>query len=103
MTASDAVRRATLAARAADDKKALDIVVLDVGEIISITEMFASGALNAIGDLLTLVVIVVAMLGINWQMSLFAFAALPPVALGVNWTRRRIRDAYRDESRKSGS
>ena len=29
-----------LAARAADEKKALDIVVLDVGEIISITEMF---------------------------------------------------------------
>jgi ribosome-associated protein len=36
----DAVRRAAIAARAADDKKALDIVVLDVGEIISITEMF---------------------------------------------------------------
>jgi ribosome-associated protein len=40
LTASDAVRRAAIAARAADDKKALDIVVLDVGEIISITEMF---------------------------------------------------------------
>ena len=45
MTASDAVRRAAIAARAADDKKATDIVVLDVGDIISITEMFvlASG------------------------------------------------------------
>jgi ribosome-associated protein len=40
LTVSDAVRRAAIAARAADDKKALDIVVLDVGEIISITEMF---------------------------------------------------------------
>ncbi len=45
MTASDAVRRAAIAAGAADDKKATDIVVLDVGDIISITEMFvlASG------------------------------------------------------------
>jgi ribosome-associated protein len=40
LTASDAVWRAAIAARAADDKKALDIVVLDVGDIISITEMF---------------------------------------------------------------
>jgi ribosome-associated protein len=40
LTATDAARRATIAARAADDKKATDTVVLDVGEIISITEMF---------------------------------------------------------------
>ena len=38
--ARDASRRATIAARAAADKKGTDIVVLDVGEIISITEMF---------------------------------------------------------------
>jgi ribosome-associated protein len=37
---SDAARRAAIAARAADDKKGTDIVVLDVGAIISITEMF---------------------------------------------------------------
>lgn len=36
----DAARRAATAARAAAEKKGTDIVVLDVGEIISITEMF---------------------------------------------------------------
>ena len=38
--APDASRRATIAAQAAADKKGSEIVVLDVGEIISITEMF---------------------------------------------------------------
>ena len=37
---SDAYRRAGIAAHAADDKKGEDIVVLDVGAIISITEAF---------------------------------------------------------------
>jgi ribosome-associated protein len=37
---SDAHRRAGIAAHAADDKKGEDIVVLDVGEIISIAECF---------------------------------------------------------------
>ena len=36
----DSLRRAGLAAQAAADKKGTDIVVLDVGEIISITEVF---------------------------------------------------------------
>src|SRR5437764_13030817 len=42
LTASvpDAFRRAANAAHAASDKKGADIVVLDVGEIISITEVF---------------------------------------------------------------
>jgi ribosome-associated protein len=37
---SDAHRRAGIAAHAADEKKGEEIVVLDVGEIISITEAF---------------------------------------------------------------
>ena len=37
---SDAYRRAGIAAHAADDKKGEDIVVLDVGDIISIAEVF---------------------------------------------------------------
>ena len=38
--APDAFRRAAVAARAASDKKGTDIAVLDVGDIISITEVF---------------------------------------------------------------
>jgi ATP-binding cassette subfamily B protein len=70
-------------------------------DVDAIGEMFASGALNALGDLIRLAVIVVIMLSLDWQMSLLAFAALPPVAIGVNWTRRRIRDAFREVRSKT--
>lgn len=70
-------------------------------DVDAIGEMFASGALNAVGDLIKLVAIVAIMLSLDFQMSLIAFAALPPVAIGVNWTRRRIRDAFREVRSKT--
>lgn len=72
------------------------LVTRVTNDVDSINEMFASGAFNALGDLLRLVGIVVIMLSLDWKMSLLAFAAIPPVALFVNWTRRRIRDAFRE-------
>ena len=62
----------------------------------AIGEAFASGALNAVGDLVRLVGIVVMMLALDWKLSLVAFAVLPPVALFVNWVRHGSRRAYRD-------
>jgi ATP-binding cassette subfamily B protein len=77
------------------------LVTRVTNDIDAINEMFGSGALNAFGDLVRLVAIVVIMLGMDWQLALLAFAALPPVALGVNWTRRRIRDAFREVRAKT--
>jgi ATP-binding cassette, subfamily B, multidrug efflux pump len=77
------------------------LVTRVTNDVDAINEMFGSGALNALGDLVRLVVIVVIMLGMDWRMSLLAFVALPPVALGVNWTRRRIRDAFREVRTKT--
>ncbi len=77
------------------------LVTRVTNDVDAIGEMFASGALNAIGDLVRLVAIVSIMLSLEWQMSLIAFAALPPVALGVNWTRGRIRDAFREVRSKT--
>jgi len=37
---SDALRIATIAAKAADEKQASDVTVLDVGEILAITDLF---------------------------------------------------------------
>ena len=72
------------------------LVTRVTNDVDAINEMFASGALNAFGDLIRLIAIVVILLRMNHEMSLFAFAALPPVAIGVNWTRQRIRDAFRE-------
>jgi ATP-binding cassette subfamily B multidrug efflux pump len=72
------------------------LVTRVTNDVDAIGEMFASGALNAVGDLVRLLAIVIVMLVLDWQLALIAFAAAPPVALLVNWTRRRIRDAFRE-------
>ena len=77
------------------------LVTRVTNDVDAITEMFASGALNALGDLIRLVVIVAIMMSLEWHMSLITFVALVPVAVGVNWTRRRIRDAFREVRSKT--
>ncbi|MDI1477438.1 ABC transporter ATP-binding protein [Polyangium sp. y55x31] len=72
------------------------LVTRVTNDVDAINEMFASGTLNALGDLVRLVLIVVVMLHRDWQLALITFVAVPPVALGVMWTRRRIRDAFRE-------
>jgi len=77
------------------------LVTRVTNDVDAIGEMFSSGALNAVGDLIKLVAIVAIMLTLNWKLSLFAFAVLPFVALVVNWTRRRMRTAYRQVRAKT--
>jgi ATP-binding cassette subfamily B multidrug efflux pump len=72
------------------------LVTRVTNDVDAIGEMFSSGALNAAGDLIRLLAIFAIMLTLDWKMSLFAFAVVPPVALGVNWTRKRMRKAYRE-------
>jgi ATP-binding cassette subfamily B protein len=77
------------------------LVTRVTNDVDAIGEMFSSGALNAAGDLVRLVAIVAIMMALDWRLSLVAFAALPPVALLVEWARRRIRRAYRDVRAKT--
>lgn len=72
------------------------LVTRVTNDVDALNEMFASGALNAIGDLLKLLGIVAMMLALNWKLALIAFAAMPPVGLMVNWVRGRARGAFRE-------
>ncbi len=77
------------------------LVTRVTNDVDAIGEIFGSGALNAVGDLVRLVAIVSIMLALDWRMSLFAFALVPPIALFVNWTRARMRTAYRQVRAKT--
>jgi ATP-binding cassette subfamily B protein len=48
------------------------------------------------GDLISLVGVVVMMLALDWRMSIVSFLALPIVGLVVDFVRKRSRAAYRD-------
>src|SRR5258708_30112222 len=60
------------------------LVTRVTNDVDAISELFASRALNAVGDLVRLLGIVGMMLLLDSRPSLIAFAALLPVALFVN-------------------
>jgi ATP-binding cassette subfamily B protein len=72
------------------------LVTRVTNDIDAILELFASGALNAVVDLLKLVGIVVVMVSLDWRLSLIGFAAAPVVALLVSLVRRKSREAFRE-------
>lgn len=79
------------------DRQPLGRLVTRVtNDVDALGELFASGAVTAVGDFVTLVRIVIAMLVLSPKLSLFAFAAVPPLAYLVDRFRRRARDAFRE-------
>jgi ATP-binding cassette, subfamily B, multidrug efflux pump len=72
------------------------LVTRVTNDVDAVLELFASGALNAFGDLIRLGGIVILMLVLDWKLSLIAFAATPPVAILVVTVRRRSREAFRE-------
>ncbi len=72
------------------------LVTRATNDVDALGELFASGVLNAIGDLFALVGIVVMMLSLDVRLSFIAFAALPVVGLVVDFVRKRSREAFRD-------
>jgi len=72
------------------------LVTRVTNDIDALGELFASGALNAVGDLFSLVLIVGMMFALDVRLALIALASLPPLALAANWIRHRARDAFRD-------
>lgn len=72
------------------------LVTRVTNDVDAILELFASGALGAVGDLVRVIGILVAMLLLDPWLSLVAFLGVPPVLLLVRFVRRRSRQAYRD-------
>ena len=72
------------------------LVTRVTNDVDALGELFASGVVTAISDLVLLVGIVVIMLLLDWQLSLIAFASLPVAGLLVTFIRKKSKQAYRD-------
>ena len=72
------------------------LVTRATNDVDAVSELFASGALNAMGDIISLLGVVVMMVALDWRLSVVSFLALPVVGLIVNYVRTRSRKAYRD-------
>ncbi len=62
----------------------------------AILELFVSGALSAVGDLIRLVGIIVLMIVLDVKLSLITFAATPLILILVLSVRGRMREAFRE-------
>jgi ATP-binding cassette subfamily B protein len=58
-------------------------------------QLFTSGVVSILGDVLTVVGVVVIMLWMNWELALVTFALVPLLALATGYFRLRARDSYR--------
>ena len=67
--------------------------VLNDGE--AIQELFTSGVVALLGDVVVLTGVVVIMLGMNWKLALVTFALVPLLVLAAAYFRVRARDSYR--------
>jgi ATP-binding cassette subfamily B multidrug efflux pump len=71
------------------------IVTRVTNDIDSLGELFATGAVTAVGDVLLLLGVVVAMLMLDVKLTLVAFVVLPVLAIAVEACRRVLRNAQR--------
>jgi ATP-binding cassette subfamily B multidrug efflux pump len=64
-------------------------------DVDSLNEMFTSGAIAIIGDILTLIGVTISLLVINWQLALVTFTVLPFLFWAGSYFRIAMRDNFR--------
>jgi ATP-binding cassette subfamily B protein len=65
-------------------------------DIEALNEMFVSGIVSLLGDAIRLVLILIAIVGIDWRLALFSMAAAPVLFGIAALFRRLVRDAFRE-------
>jgi ATP-binding cassette, subfamily B, multidrug efflux pump len=65
-------------------------------DVEALTEMFASGLVSLLGDVVRLAFILVVIFGIDWRLALFSMGAAPVLYLVAAFFRGWVRDAFRE-------
>jgi ATP-binding cassette subfamily B multidrug efflux pump len=65
-------------------------------DVDALNEMFTSGLVELLGDVLLLAGIVVVLFWLDWRLALVAFSIVPLLALLTGWFRAGVRQAFRD-------
>jgi ATP-binding cassette, subfamily B, multidrug efflux pump len=66
-----------------------------LNDVEAINELFTSGAVAIVGDVVTLTGVVVILLLLNWKLALVTFALVPVLVLAAAYFRLKARDCYR--------
>jgi ATP-binding cassette subfamily B protein len=65
-------------------------------DVEALTEMFASGLVSLVGDLVRLTFILIVIFGIDWKLALFSMGAAPILYCVAAFFRGWVRDAFRE-------
>ncbi|MBI2524774.1 MAG: ABC transporter ATP-binding protein [Candidatus Rokubacteria bacterium] len=66
-----------------------------LNDVEAINELFTSGVAAVVGDIVTLVGVVVIMLSMNWRLALVTFALVPVLVLAAGYFSLKARESYR--------
>ena len=64
-------------------------------DVDALNDLFASGVIAVVRDVVTLVGIMAVLLWMDWRLALVAFSVLPLIGLVTNWFRKNARQSYR--------
>jgi len=70
-----------------------------INDVETLNELFGSGVVALLGDLLTLVGVAAAMFALDWRLALISFAAFPFMLRATAAYRKRARENYRESRR----
>ena len=65
-------------------------------DVDALNEMFTSGLVELLGDVLLLAGIVVVLFWLDWRLAIVAFSIVPLLAMITAWFRAGVRQAFRD-------
>ena len=70
-----------------------------INDVETLNELFGSGVVALLGDLLTLVGVAAAMFALDWRLALISFATFPFMLRATAAYRKRARENYRESRR----
>jgi ATP-binding cassette, subfamily B, multidrug efflux pump len=79
-----------------------NIVTRVVSDLEAITEVFSSGLMSIMGDVLTLLITISMMFYVNWELSLYILIPIPLLFIGTRIFARAMRKSFQLESQQVG-
>lgn len=74
-----------------------NLVTRVVSDIEAISEVFSSGLIDVLGDLLMLIVVVFAMFFINWELALLSLIPIPLLIIATRIFAKAMRNSFQQE------
>lgn len=70
------------------------IITRLTSDVDALNELFTSGVIEGLGDMVVIVAIIGAMLWLDWQLALVSLITVPLLFLATNWFRKRARIGF---------